>query len=52
MPRLLIKCGDCCASLEIYYSPDGMEINGVYASLSEWRSVLSPLLNGCDPFEG
>jgi hypothetical protein len=43
-PRFLVKCGDCHSSLEIYYDEDGMEINGVNASLKEWRSLLLPLL--------
>lgn len=47
-PRLLIKCGDCEAHVTIYYSPDGLEIDGVNASLEEWRAVLLPLLDGRD----
>ena len=50
-PRLLIKCGDCDASLPIYYDKEGMEIGGVHAFLDEWRAVLGPLLNGADPFK-
>lgn len=48
-PRLLVKCGDCQQSLEIYYGHDrgvdfGIEINGVLASREEWRKILLPLL--------
>lgn len=50
-PRYLIKCGDCNNSIEIYYE-DGkvsyreksLEINGVMASIEEWRKILLPLL--------
>ena len=43
-PRYLIKCGCCDKSVEIYYSDADLEINGVNASLAEWRAVLLPLL--------
>lgn len=49
-PRLLVKCGDCQHAVEIYYDSDGIEINGVNASLDEWRAILSPLLAGHDPY--
>lgn len=44
--RLLIKCGDCDSKLEIYYGPDGedLEIAGVLASVENWREILLPLL--------
>jgi hypothetical protein len=44
MPRYLVKCGCCDQRLEIYYSPDGLEINGVYATVENWREILLPLL--------
>ena len=45
-PRLLIKCGDCDNKFEIYYGPDGedLEIAGVLGSLGNWREILLPLL--------
>ena len=44
--RLLIKCGDCDSKFEIYYGPDGedLEIAGVLASVANWREILMPLL--------
>src|SRR2546430_36439 len=44
--RLLIKCGDCDQKFEIYYGPDGedLEIAGVLASVAAWREILVPLL--------
>lgn len=43
-PRYLIKCGCCNEKVEIYYDNDGLEINGVSASLEAWREILLPLL--------
>src|SRR6266849_5593474 len=45
MPRYLVKCGCCDEQLEIYYSEDDLEINGVYGSIENWREVLLPLLH-------
>jgi hypothetical protein len=44
--RLLIKCGDCPNKFEIYYGPDGddLEIAGVLASIHNWRKIFLPLL--------
>jgi hypothetical protein len=44
--RLLIKCGDCPNKFEIYYAPQGedLEIAGVLASVENWRRILLPLL--------
>jgi hypothetical protein len=44
--RLLIKCGDCDQKFEIYYGPEGedLEIAGVLASSENWRKILLPLL--------
>ena|SRR5437660_817082 len=44
--RLLIKCGDCDEKFEIYYGPEGedLEIAGVLASVENWRKILLPLL--------
>ena len=44
--RLLIKCGDCDSKFEIYYGPDGedLEIAGVLASVENWCEILLPLL--------
>jgi hypothetical protein len=42
--RLLIKCGCCDESVEIEYDDEVLEINGVFATVSAWRSILGPLL--------
>ena len=44
--RLLIKCGCCDQSVEVYFGHGTLEINGVIASVPEWRRVLGPLLRG------
>ncbi|MBM3710394.1 MAG: hypothetical protein FJW61_08245 [Actinobacteria bacterium] len=44
-PRYLLKCGCCNKKLEIYYDKTGLEINGVYGSIEDWREILLPLLN-------
>jgi len=44
MPRYRVKCGCCEQQLEIYYSAEDLEINGVIASVENWREVLLPLL--------
>ena len=44
MPRYLLKCGCCDENLEIYYSHDGLEINGVNGLIEDWREILLPLL--------
>ena len=48
---LLIKCGCCQSSVKIYFDngripiPEKtLEINGVFASVKEWRNILLPLL--------
>lgn len=51
-PRLLVRCGCCNQSLEIYYDEkptgnrhhDSLEINGVNGTVDQWRQVLLPLL--------
>lgn len=51
-PRLLVRCGCCDQSLEIYYDDrrignahrDSLEINGVNGTVDQWRQVLLPLL--------
>ena len=43
-PRLLIKCGCCEESVEIYYGDNMLEINGVMGSCRDWSEVLLPLL--------
>lgn len=51
-PRLLVRCGCCDQSLEIYYDDrrtgnahrDSLEINGVNGTIDQWRQVLLPLL--------
>ena len=30
--------------MEIYYSDDGLEINGVNGAIEDWRDILLPLL--------
>lgn len=44
-PSYVIKCGCCAQKVAIYYDTDdeSLEINGVLASVKEWRKVLSPL---------
>lgn len=44
--RLLIKCGDCDNKFEIYYGPEGedLEIAGVLASTANWQRIFLPLL--------
>ncbi len=49
LPRFLIKCGCCDKSVEIYYEEDNLEINGVHASVDEWKQILGPLLEGETP---
>jgi hypothetical protein len=43
--RLLLKCGDCDNSLEIYYDSEALEIGGVHGSVKNWREILLPLLS-------
>jgi hypothetical protein len=43
-PRYLLRCGCCDGTLQIHYSPDGLEINGVNGSMENWREILLPLL--------
>ncbi|TSC83547.1 MAG: hypothetical protein G01um101417_530 [Parcubacteria group bacterium Gr01-1014_17] len=51
-PRLLVRCGCCDQSLEIYYDErptsnqhrDSLEINGVNGTVDQWRQVLLPFL--------
>lgn len=47
--RLRIKCGCCHKKVDIWHGPDALEINGVNASLGEWRRILLPLLWGRGP---
>jgi len=42
--RYLLKCGCCDEKVEIFYSEDGLEINGVNGSIEDWREILLPLL--------
>ncbi len=44
MPRYLLKCGCCKQQLEICYSGEDLEINGVAGSIENWREILLPLL--------
>jgi len=49
-PSMLVKCGCCDEKVEIYYDAfphnefPSIEINGVIASVNEWRKVLMPLI--------
>jgi hypothetical protein len=43
-PRYLLKCGCCDEKVEIFYSEDGLEINGVNGTIEDWREILLPLL--------
>jgi hypothetical protein len=53
LPKVVVACGDCDESFNIYPPTDYedlsvddyMEIAGVMARLEEWREVLLPLLN-------
>src|SRR4051812_30876027 len=45
MPRITIKCGCCDTKVEIYHADDSLEINGVMASVENWREILLPLLH-------
>ena len=55
--RILIKCGCCNQSLEIYPADDpknfplseSIEINGVNGSVAQWRELLCPLMGMKDP---
>jgi len=42
--RYFLKCGCCGEKLEIYYSEDGLEMNGVNGAIEDWREILLPLL--------
>lgn len=48
MARLLVKCGCCDEAVTLYHSvntaPEILEINGVCASVQNWREVLLPVL--------
>ena len=44
MARFLIRCGCCDEKVQIYYADDTLEINGVIASVENWRVILLPLL--------
>lgn len=44
----LIRCGCCTEQVQIFYSEDSLEINGVDGSLENWRAILLPLL-GINP---
>ena len=48
-PHLTVKCGCCDQSVRIYYGDDTLEINGVFATLDEWRRLFDPLLKGVEP---
>ncbi len=52
-PSLLIRCGCCDERVEVCCPEDGtiLEINGVNASVADWRRILMPLL-GFIPLEG
>ncbi len=39
-----IKCGCCHQEVVVCYDHQTLEINGVIASIEEWRAVLYPLL--------
>lgn len=43
-PRYLLRCGCCDQAVQLYYGPDGLEINGVNGSIENWREILLPLL--------
>ena len=44
--RNRLACGDCDNKFEIYYGPDGedLEIAGVLGSVGNWREILLLLL--------
>lgn len=52
-PSIRVKCGCCSCAVEIYHHDAGdttsvdarsLEINGVSATLKQWRDLLGPLL--------
>lgn len=43
-PVYTFKCGCCDEKIEVCYGDNGLEINGVNASIESWRKVLLPLL--------
>ncbi len=43
-PVYTLKCGCCDEELKVFYGDNGLEINGVDASIESWRKVLLPLL--------
>lgn len=46
-PRLRVRCGCCNSAVELYpdYVGTTLEINGVIASVGDWRRILLPLLD-------
>lgn len=51
LSRLLVKCSCCEEQVELFYELEDkyafgrvLEINGVIASVEEWKKVLLPLL--------
>jgi len=52
LPRMLVRCACCEGKLEIfhdcpitgYLDADTLEINGVIATIEQWREILLPLL--------
>lgn len=53
-PHVLVKCGCCDERLEISYDETSLwlEINGVDASVEDWRKTLLPLLGFGRDLEG
>jgi hypothetical protein len=43
-PRLVIRCGCCHSRVEVWYGDGSLEVNGVLASVPEWRKIFLPLL--------
>lgn len=43
-PCITIGCGCCDENVEIFYSADSLEINGVNGTVDQWQKVLLPLL--------
>ncbi len=44
LPIHTFKCGCCDENLKVCYDTGDLEINGVNASIENWREVLLPLL--------
>lgn len=44
---LRLKCGCCDKGVQIYISPDAMEINGVNGSFKQWKEIFNKIFKVC-----